>query len=201
MSRQSELSDHELSILIRDRNMVAFDVIFEKFYRPLCFFATRIIQDNFDAQDIVQDTFVKFWQKDSTAYAITSIRAYLYVSVKNSCFNYLEKNNVKLKHQQYLVSANQPDDVTTLHTMIQAEVLRQVFAAVDTLPEQCRKIILMTFEDGKKARDIADELGITVSTVNNQKMRGLNLLRNRLSDEPFALGMLLILPGIINHIG
>ncbi|GAA3958556.1 RNA polymerase sigma-70 factor [Mucilaginibacter dorajii] len=199
MINRSELTDHELFTLLKDKNMVAFDLVFERFYRPLCFFASRIIQDRFDAQDIVQDVFVKFWQKENIPDTLNSLRAYLYVSVKNSCFNQLEKNNVKFKHQQTLLNAD-IEEATVLNNIIQAEVLRQVFAAVDTLPEQCRKIIRMTFEDGKKAKEIACELGITISTVNNQKMRGLSLLKTRLSDEGLALGALLLLPGLFSHI-
>ncbi|WP_184549677.1 RNA polymerase sigma-70 factor [Mucilaginibacter sp. FT3.2] len=199
MNNRTELTDHKLFTLLKGKNMAAFDQIFEKFYRPLCFFASRIIQDNLDAQDIVQDVFVKFWQKDNIPDSVDAIRAYLYVSVKNSCFNHLEKNNVKFKHQQTLVNAD-IEEATILNNIIQAEVLRQVFAAVDTLPEQCRKIIRMTFEDGKKAKEIACELGVTVSTVNNQKMRGLSLLKTRLADEGLALGTLLLLPCLFNHV-
>lgn len=199
MDNRNELSDYELFTLLRSKDIAAFDQIFEEFYRPLCFFASRIIQDRFDAQDIVQDIFVKFWQKENIPDAMDAVRAYLYVSVKNACFNHLEKSSVKIKHQQSLANTDF-EEATILNTIIQAEVLRQVFAAVDTLPEQCRKIIRMTFEEGKKAKEIAFELGITVSTVNNQKMRGLNLLKNRLSDEGLALGMLMFLPGVLNHI-
>lgn len=199
MDNRTELTDHELFALLKGKNMAAFDQVFEKFYRPLCFFATRIIQDKFDAQDIVQDVFVKFWQKENIPGEIHAVRAYLYVSVKNACFNHLEKNTVKFKHQQTLVNTD-IEEATILNNIIQAEVLRQVFAAVDTLPEQCRKIIRMTFEDGKKAKEIACELGITISTVNNQKMRGLSLLKTRLSDEGLALGMLLLVPTVFNHI-
>lgn len=199
MNKLTELTDYELFALLKGKNMAAFDQIFEQFYRPLCFFASRIIHDPADSQDIVQDVFVRFWQKENLPDTMNAIRAYLYVSVKNSCFNYLEKNSVKLKHQQTLVNTD-IEEATILNNIIQAEVLRQVFAAVDTLPEQCRKIIRMTFEDGKKAKEIACELGITISTVNNQKMRGLSLLKTRLSDEGLALGMLLLLPAFFNHV-
>ncbi|NVM66982.1 RNA polymerase sigma-70 factor (ECF subfamily) [Mucilaginibacter sp. SG538B] len=199
MNNRVDLTEHELLTLLKGKDIAAFDQIFEKFYRPLCFFASRIIHDTVDAQDLVQDVFVKFWQKENMPCTADAIRSYLYVGVKNTCFNYLEKNSVKIAHRQTLVNTD-IEEATILNNIIHAEVLRQVFAAVDTLPEQCRKIIRMTFEDGKKAKEIACELGITISTVNNQKMRGLSLLKNRLSDEGLALGMLLILPGIMDHV-
>ncbi len=199
MNNRADLTEHELLTLLKGKDIAAFDQIFEKFYRPLCFFASRIIHDAADAQDLVQDVFVRFWQKENLPVTTDAIRSYLYVSVKNTCFNHLEKNSVKIAHRKSLVNTD-IEEATILNNIIQAEVLRQVFAAVDTLPEQCRKIIRMSFEEGKKAKEIASELGITISTVNNQKMRGLSLLKNRLSDEGFALGMFLILPGIISHV-
>jgi RNA polymerase sigma-70 factor (ECF subfamily) len=195
----SKLSNDELAALFKKKDIAAFDLLFEKFYQPLCFFASRIVQDNFSAEDIVQDVFVKLWEKENIPDTLSSLRAYLYASVKNSCFNYLDKNVVKLKYEQHL-SNHLQDDSTILQTIIQAEVLRQIFDAVDTLPAQCRKIMRMTFEDGLKAQEIAKELGITVSTVNNQKMRGLSLLKNRLSDEGLTLSLLLFLPEIIERI-
>ncbi len=74
------------------------------------------------------------------------------------------------------------------------------FDAVDTLPEQCRKVIKMTFEEGKKPKEIALALGITISTVNNQKMRGLNLLKDRLPGDQLSLGLFMLAPTLISHL-
>jgi RNA polymerase sigma-70 factor (family 1) len=191
-------SDNELLSLLKDRDDAAFNQIFNQFYQSLCFFASRIVQDQYAAEDIIQDIFVKFWQRHRDFNDFASVRSFLYVSSRNACLNWLEKSQVKLKHQQYMVGRENIEERTILQTIIQAEVVRQIFDAVDTLPEQCRKVIRMTYEEGKKAKEIADELGITVSTVNNQKMRGLKLLRDQLSDEGLTLGMLLFIPGLLD---
>jgi len=172
-------------------NINAFDFIFNRFYNALCFFSSRILQDKVAAEDVVQDVFVKLWQKNTDFDSVESIKSFLYTSVRNACLNSLEKARVKLKHDNYVAAHPQKPNDTILEHMIQAEVLRQVFSVVDTLPEQCRKVIRMTYEEGKRPKEIADELGVTVSTVNNQKMRGLSLLRNRLSDEGLALCIVL----------
>lgn len=197
------VNNKDASKLIADfqsGSLAAFDLIFNQFYAPLCFFGNRIIQDKFAAEDIVQDAFVKLWTRSHDFNALESIKSFLYVSVRNACLNNLEKNKVKLKHDNYLIYEMRDNENTILNHMIEAEVLRQIFAMVDTLPEQCRKVIRMTFEEGKKPKEIADELGVTVSTVNNQKMRGLSLLRNRLSDEGRALAVAIFFPELFHLI-
>ena len=181
----------------RSGHVAAFDHIFNEFYSPLCYFANRIIQDKQAAEDIAQDCFLKLWQKYVDFESVPAIKSFLYVSVRNACFNYLDKNKVRAKHDQYRQTIDLPEEQTVLHTIIEAELLLQVFNLVDTLPDQCRKVIRMTFEDGKKPKEIADELGIAISTVNNQKMRGLSLLRQRLSEKGLSLATVVFLPELL----
>jgi len=197
MVGNNAISEQEILALIRVKESQVFDHIFSQFYRPLCFFARRLVQDGQDAEDIVQDIFVKFWRRENNFDSVSSLKAFLFVSTRNACLDFIDKNHVKIKHQQYLVGKERLEEVTILHTIIEAEVLRQIFDAVDKLPEQCRKVIMMTFAEGKKPKEIAEELGVTVSTVNNQKMRGLNLLRNQLPDDSIYLAILLFMPGLI----
>ena len=88
------------------------------------------------------------------------------------------------------------DEQSALEDIIHAEVISRIFAQVDTLPEQCRRVIYMTFKEDKKPKEISEELGITVSTVNSQKMRALNLLRDKLSESDYLAIALLLFPGI-----
>ncbi len=200
MGSNAKINLPELFSSFKEGDQRAFSGIFNHFYQPLCFFGQRMIQDPAGAEDLVQDVFVRLWQKYRDFQTPEALKSFLYVSVRNSCLNYLEKNVVKLKHQAHVTAKGQVEEPTILHTIIQAEVLRQVFDAVDTLPEQCRKVIRMTFEEGKKPKEIAAELGITVSSVNNQKMRGLSLLKDRLPGDGFALGLSMLMPAILGHL-
>lgn len=196
MSSHSNFSDYELTSLLKNGEEKAFDQIFKSLYKPLCFFAYKILQDQDRAEDLVQDNLIKLWQRAQTFDSFTKIKSFLYVSVRNSCYDELEHQKVAHKHQQYLLNNPMHEGQTVLDTIMQAEVVSKVFVAVDTLPEQCKKIIKMTFEEGKSPKEIAAELGITVSTVSNQKMRGLILLKRRLSDKDAALAMTILLPGL-----
>jgi len=191
MAVSNSLSDQELLSLFREGSGDAFDQLFHRFYSPLCFFANNILKDKCAAEDIVQEMLLKVWQREQNFDQFGALRSFLYTGVKNACFNQLDKIKVKTRHEEYSI-ANPNREADILHLLIRAEVVRQLYAVMDTLPEQCRKVIRMTFEDGKRPKDIAEELGVTVSTVNNQKMRGLKLLKDRLSDHDFGIAMSLL---------
>ena len=186
---------------LRNGKETAFDQIFTHFYSPLCFFANRILLDDKTAtEDIVQEIMLKLWEKRSDFEAFDAVKSFLYVSVRNACFNLLDKQKVKQKHYDHITTSNILAEETILQTIVQAEVVRQIAAVVDTLPGQCRKVIRMIYEEGMKPKKIADELGITVSTVNNQKKRGLSLLKDRMSDQDFSVAVLLLLPFFNSHL-
>jgi len=127
---------------------------------------------------------------------MSKIKSFLYACVRNSCFNQLEKEKVRGKYESSF-DINEPfDDQNILKDIIHAEVISRIFSQIDALPEQCRKVIYMTFKEDKKAKEIAKELGLTISTVNSQKMRGLNLLRGKLTNNEYLV-LLLALATII----
>ncbi len=186
--------DLELLILgLKKGDDRAFDKIFIHFYAPLCFFANSILNDKDTTEDVVQEVMLKFWDRRLSFDAIESAKSFLYTSVRNSCFNLLDKEKVKLRHEEYIKAAETLSEDNILHTMIRAETVRQIAGVLYTLPEQCRKVIQMTYQDELKPKEIAEKLGITVSTVNNQKKRGLSLLRERMPGQDFSVAMLLLI--------
>lgn len=174
----------------------AFDRLFNRLYSTLCLFAQGIVNDHFTAEDIVQESFVKLWEKHADFDTFPAIRSFLYTTVKNAAFNFLEKNKVKQKHQNYVLQNDFNIEQSILHGIIEAEVLHNIISTIETLPEQCQRIIKMTFLDGLKPKDISVKLGISISTVNNQKMRGLSLLKERLNQKDFLFCAVVIIHGL-----
>lgn len=161
-------------------NRQAFESVYNRYYQALTFFAEQTVKDVFAAQEIVQDVFIKLWEKKSIA-DIRHVKSYLFTATRNGCLNYIEKSCRKQRRGEeysYLVPASEEG---ILRNMIQAEVMREIAFAVEKLPHQCKKVITMTFEEGKTADEIAHELDVAISTVRNQKARGLGLLRKLLS--------------------
>lgn len=173
----------------------AYDELFRELYRPLCFFAYKILSDFDKAEDLVQDNLLKLWQRREDFDRLEKIKSFLYISVRNSCFDELQRKKVRDEHWQGL-KGEEPSEQNILDNIMQAEVVSRVFRAVDTLPEQCRRVIRMTFEEGMSPKEIAQELEVSVSTVSNQKMRGLILLKKRLSGPDVAIMLAILMPDI-----
>lgn len=165
----------------------AFDQIFIRYYPSLCVYASRILRKPDIGQDFAQESLVSVWNRRADFDSIFKIKAFLYTCVRNACFKQLEKDKVKSKYESSLDANELTEDQSVLKDIIHAEVISRIFVHVDTLPEQCRKVIYMTFKEDKKPKEISEELGITISTVNSQKMRGLNLLRQKLSEGDYLI--------------
>lgn len=172
-----------------------FDRVFIYFYPLLCMFAERILKDEVLSKDIAQDSLIKAWNKRNDFPDFNRLKSFLYTCVRNASFNELEKHKVKIKYQSTLEKSEPTDDYNPLKDMIHAEVVSRIFAKVDTLPEQCRRVIHMTYMEGKTPKEISAALNVSVSTVNSQKMRGLQLLKEKLSDQDLLTAALLLLPG------
>ena len=161
-------------------NQRSFSSIFNTYYASLCFFAERMILDKQEAEDIVEETFVKLWRLHANFETMQNIKAFLYITTKNACLNYIKQSDRTNKQQsdlQYML-AQQEDHV--LNSLTKAEVLREVHAAIESLPPQCRKIVRLSFLEGLKNQEIADRLNLSINTVKNQKMRAISLLKIKL---------------------
>jgi len=198
LMNKADIESPALMLEFKAGDEQAFDQVFHHFYPVLCIFAVRILPEQSAANDIAQEALIKAWQRKTDFQTLSKLKSFLFTCVRNACFDALEKRKVEQKYVSSFGVEELQDDQNVIKDMIHAEVVSRIFSQVDTLPEQCRRVIRMTFEEGKKPKEIAEELGISVSTVNSQKMRGLTLLREKLSDKDFLTALILLLPGIIH---
>lgn len=171
----------------------SFETLFANHYAKLCYFAMRIVKNGDDAKDIVQETFVNYWNsKDQLALSPAAVNSFLYSSVKNACLNKLRRQkleNLFLNKQEL----NPSEEAVALNLMIRSEVVNEIHKAITTLPDGCQKVFRMGYLEGLKNPQIAIELGISVNTVKTQKKRGLQLLRVQLNPDFFMVLTLVLL--------
>lgn len=164
-----------------EKDFDSWESVFTQYYSALCFFANKIIEDSSAAEEIVADVFVKLYQKQPDFVKHENIKAVLFISVKNASLNFIKKRyNDSVRHTHYEYVQNQATEDFVLNEIIRAEVLRDVFREIQKLPPQCKKVMELFYHEGLDHKDIAQQLGITVSTVKNQKARGLQILRRKL---------------------
>lgn len=162
-----------------------FTSLFNEHYAALVVYALKITNDQAAAEDIAEETFIKFWKKSESETEILSQKSYLFTITRNGCLTWVRKN--KAENARYKSIPIEGFERTALEAMIYAETMAKVYAAVDSLPGQCRKVFIMHFIKGMKLTEIATELGIGLGTVNTHKVRGLQILQRTLLGMPLVL--------------
>ncbi len=161
---------------IKKSDQKAFEIIFRLYYQPLTKFAGGMLNDEEVAADIVQEVFVQFWeQRQSITNA--NIKSYLYTIVKNKTLNHIRHLQVKLKHTNEVLHSI---DEAFEHETDNEDLNIKIVSSVEKLPEQCKKIFIMSRMHGLKQNEIAEELNLSVKTVKNQIGKALKILREEL---------------------
>jgi RNA polymerase sigma-70 factor (ECF subfamily) len=159
----------------------AFETLFKTHYNALHAYAQVILKDEDVAEEIVQGMFLKFWEKRASL-NIQSIKAYLYKCVYNDSLNYIKQEKTKSKYQDFtLHTMNTEHEPASLKVEL-TELQQHLREALNHLPEQCRTIFQMSRFEELKYREIADHLGLSIKTVENQMGKALRILRLKLAD-------------------
>ena len=142
-----------------------FEHHFKSLYKPLCLFALRYTDQVDDAEDIVQQAFADVWDKNRAGNVIGNLKAYLYQAVRNRSLSFTSQP----------VNAEATEQLPDVEdTSEEEDILRD---AIDRLPPERKKIFLLSKRDGLKYQEIAEELNLSVKTVENQMSKALKALR------------------------
>lgn len=167
----------------QEKEPLAFASIYNRFYNPLVYFARKLLKDGLAAEDLVAEIFLKYWQKHNQFNAAEAAKAFLYISIKNACINHnLKTRNHARAKAGWRIITDEIDE-SILSTITQSEILRDVYNSVESLPLQCRKIILLSYIGGFSNKQIARHLQLSVHTVRNQKVRGIQLVRGKVQPK------------------
>ena len=163
-----------------------FEKLYKLYYPKMFAFAKNYVPANEDAENIVQDVFLILWERKEEIEISFTLTTYLFTLVKNRCLNFLrhklieEEYNSQLKEELgFKLYALETFDYSYLSEEELQEVIRR---ALDTLPERCREVFIKSRIEGLKYKEISDELGISVNTVENQMVTALKKLRVALKD-------------------
>ncbi len=161
----------------------AFEQIFRKYYSSLCEYCYGITGVKDISEDIVQDVFVYFWNKKSKIIIDTSVKSYLYSSVRNGALNYIKKLAVERKHNPQIIEFI---DELQHHDYVDEELreIEKIKKVIEELPEQCRKVFLMSCIDGLKYKEIAEDLDISVNTVKTHISKAYRSIREKVDHKP-----------------
>lgn len=162
------------------RGEAAFEQLFKTHFRGLHAYAITILKDTTMGEEIVQNVFYKLWEKRELLEIETSQKAYLYKAVYHDCLNHIKHKKVRSAHAMHVVRQSNDHVENTSGKVLHGELKEHIHAAMNELPEQCRTIFQMSRYEGLKYQEIADAMGLSVKTIENQMGKALRLMRQKL---------------------
>lgn len=163
------------------------DLLYKQFYYPLVLWADTILRDMDQAEDVVQDLFVRLWEKDiCEALEGEGIKSYLYTSVRNIALRRVKRNT----RVETLPDVSIVERVWEDQEQTHQEVIDRVMREIEKLPPRSREVLECVHLKNMKYAEVAEQMGISVSTVKTMLVRSMKLLRREIPDSLLLLFLL-----------
>lgn len=161
-----------------------FQQVFEQHYNPLCKYAFSFIKEKDICEDIVQDVFARIWETRRDLVVIDGIKFYLFKAVRNNCLTYLRR-----EQRLPVSSLNEMEDTwpvagTEIDYGDGINYKALLGKGIDQLPPKCKEVFLLSHLGDLSNQQVADNLGISIKTVNNQLWKALKFLKNFAKNIP-----------------
>jgi RNA polymerase sigma-70 factor (ECF subfamily) len=190
---KSEPEDINLLRNIKQGDSHSFELLFRRLYPKLCAYAQKFLHDTNDSKEVVQELFLNIWKNRDRIDEGQSLTSYLFISTKNRCLNLLETKKNRSKHAEllwYLYVQESTENNNAFQQLVVNDLEKNLNIAVEHLPKECKKIFELSRYEGLKYQEIAQQLNISIKTVETQMSRALTKLRLEMKEH---LTMLLIL--------
>lgn len=189
------LQDDELFIkkAMDENPQKGVELLYRRYFQSLCSHAIKFVGGSTIAEDLVSDVFYSFYKDRTFAKITTSYRFYLFRAVRNRAYNYLKwelnrQESLKVWHDTAIPEGQQPDAMSQFD-----ELYQDVQKAINELPIDRRRIYLMNRFEGKRYQEIADELKLSVKTVEVQLYRANKFIRSLLKDKWLLVFLFLLI--------
>ncbi len=170
--------------------MAAFDAIYNKYCHKLHKFVFMFLKHEEDAEEIVQEVFVKIWESRSKIDVYSSFESFLFTIAYNATMSLLRKRITEAKSREYLKSLQQIDTAEQVINEIQFKELdEKVQSLLQQITSRQKEIYLLSREDGLTHKEIAQKLNISESTVNNHLVTTIKFLKSHI-DSSLAVNVL-----------
>lgn len=175
-------SDNNLFALVKKGDIKAYETLFRRYYAAISRYAGSISRDVTIGEEIAQEVFLYIWDKRHQIEIHSTFKAYLFSSAKNKCLNYIK---LELPRQQATTDLEdvQISSAPVMETDDTELIKKKIQFAIDQLPEKCKNIFVLSRYGGLTYSEIAEDLGISVKTVENQMSIALKKLKDTLSED------------------
>jgi RNA polymerase sigma-70 factor, ECF subfamily len=167
---------------IKNSDIEAFEALFRQYYAKLCLYSNSIVNDMDAAEEIVQDFFYNYWKNRETMTFRISLRSYMYKAIRNNSLKHLEHLNIRRRYAEEVMANSSESEQISLSEELDAKELESIIQeTLKELPGRSGEIFKMNRFDGLKYHEIADELSISVKTVEANMSKALQIFRKKLS--------------------
>ena len=155
----------------------AFDYLFNYYYAGLVVYADKLLFNNHLSEEIVQGVFMKLWQDRRYIEINSSVKSYIFQSVRNKCLDILKHRKIKDDYARKVLSEQEPSSEATWDAYVESELYVILIREIEKLPPECQKVFRYSRIRNHTNREIAEKLGISLKTVENQISKALRILR------------------------
>lgn len=166
---------------IQNGNLQEFEKLFKEYYPLLCHYALRFVKDSDQAEEIVQELFCQLWENRKNVKIHTSLKAYLYKATYFNSLQVIRKRGIKSQYVDYIKN-NKPQQSQPNNLVEENEIYNIVQKTLTSLPKRCGQIFKMSRFEGLKYQEIADQLSISIKTVEANMGKALKAFRKNLKD-------------------
>ncbi|WP_333818719.1 RNA polymerase sigma-70 factor [Ohtaekwangia sp.] len=191
-----EFTEQRTLTSLKTGDITAFEMLFRTHYQPLCNYAYTFVQDRDEAEEIVQSTFLSVWEKRENLEIRTAVKPYLYAMVRNACLNMLKHEKIKQQHATIELAVAEKSVESVTRSVMASELETKIYEAMEKLPQQCRLIFKLSRFEELKYSEIADQLNLSVKTVENQMGKALKIMREQLKD--YLPLLIVLMNGFLN---
>lgn len=163
-------------------NRTDFEALFNVHYSRLCAYAYNFLKEQEGSEEVTQEVFFKLWINRHNIRIESSMESYLYRAVRNASLNLIKHISIREKYKEYNQQEIEYSEHLESDPVNASELELKIRNSIDRLPEQRRKIFILSRYEQLKYKEIAAKLGISVKTVENQMGKALQFLRKELAE-------------------
>lgn len=189
MNQFRDINDKDLVLKIKRDEKDAFQELFERYAPRIYSFSLSYLKNKNDAEELVQNVFLKIWEKRTLLDTNQNLKAFIFKVAVNTIYDFIRRKNIEHAFEDYARLNYNANENYTWHTVIFEEMKQNLFDLVSQLPEQQQKIFQLSKFDGLTNDEIAKKLKLSKRTVENHLYRALAFLKDHFKNESF-IGLL-----------
>ena len=180
-----DITDQKLALLIRSEEKDAFHELFNRYAPRIYKFAFSYLKNRSDAEEIVQNVFLKIWEKRSSINASENIKAFIFTVTANKIYDFIRRKNLEHRFHNHTILNQGNHENNSWNSIVYKEVQQTISNLANKLPSQQQKVFNLSKMEGLTNDEIAMKMGLSKRTVENDLYRAVSFLKQNFKNESF----------------